>query len=191
MKSFLTMFIALSAINTDLYAAEAGMPQLDPTFWVSQAFWLVLIFTSLYFILSRLFIPKIKDIIDDRESKIKNDLDEAHKLKNIAEQKLKEYDQSIENGKKQIQKILYESKNKLSNDIQNKKKIFDKEIEKELESTEKEIKKFKEESAMSISTISEEIASNVLEAISGEQMNKSSIKAAVSETTKKSLGKYL
>ena len=40
--------------STYLLAAEAGMPQLDPTFWVSQAFWLVLIFTSLYFILSRL-----------------------------------------------------------------------------------------------------------------------------------------
>ena len=45
MKSFLTMFIALSAINTDLNAAEAGMPQLDPTYWASQGFWLILIFT--------------------------------------------------------------------------------------------------------------------------------------------------
>ena len=68
-----------------MFAAEAGMPQLDPTYWASQAFWLILTFTSLYFVLSKLFIPKIKDIIDDRESKIKNDLDEAHKLKNIAE----------------------------------------------------------------------------------------------------------
>jgi len=173
-----------------LFAAEAGMPQLDPTYWASQAFWLILTFTSLYFVLSKLFIPKIKDIIDDRESKIKNDLDEAHKLKNIAETKLKEYEQSIENGKKQVQKILYDSKNKLSTDIQNKKKLFDKEIEKELENTEKEIKKFKEESLQSISAISEEMASNVLEAISGESMNQSSVKAAVLETTKKNINNY-
>ena len=161
-------------------------------YWASQAFWLVLIFTSLYFVLSKLIIPKIKDIIDDRESKIKNDLDEAQKLKNIAEIKLKEYEKSIDDGKKQVQKILYESKNKLTSDIQNKKKVFDKEIEKELENSEKEIKKFKEESLQSISTISEEMASNVLEAISGETMNKSSVKALIIETTKKkNLGKYL
>ena len=173
-----------------LFGAEAGMPQLDPTYWVSQAFWLTLIFTSLYFVLSKLFIPKIKDIIDDRESKIKSDLDEAQKLKNIAETKLKEYEQSIESGKKQVQKILYENKNKLTTDLQNKKKTFDKEIEKEMENTEKEILKFKEESLLSISTISEEMASNILESISGEPMNQSSVKAAVLETTKKNLNKF-
>ena len=173
-----------------LFGAEAGMPQLDPTYWVSQAFWLTLIFTSLYFVLSKLFIPKIKDIIDDRESKIKSDLDEAQKLKNIAETKLKEYEQSIESGKKQVQKILYENKNKLTTDLQNKKKTFDKEIEKEMENTEKEIQKFKEESLLSISTISEEMASNILESISGEPMNQSSVKAAVLETTKKNLNKF-
>ena len=47
MKSFLGLLIALVAINTDLYTAEAGMPQLDPTYWASQAFWLVLIFAIL------------------------------------------------------------------------------------------------------------------------------------------------
>ena len=47
MKSFLTLLLALVAINTDLYAAEVGMPQLDPTYWSSQAFWLVLIFAIL------------------------------------------------------------------------------------------------------------------------------------------------
>ena len=174
-----------------MFAAEAGMPQLDPTYWASQAFWLILIFTLFYFILSKLFITKIKDIIDDRESKIKNDLDEAQKLKDVAEKKLKEYEQSIENGKKEVQKILFESKNKLGADIQGKKKLFEKEIEVELKNTEKEIKKFKEESIQGISAISEEISSNVLEAISGEPMNQSSVKAAVLETTKKNLNKYL
>ena len=63
------------------------MPQLDPTYWASQAFWLILIFTLLYLALSNLFIPKIKDNIDNRENKIKDDLDEAQKLKNLAEEK--------------------------------------------------------------------------------------------------------
>ncbi len=51
------------------------MPQLDPTYWASQAFWLVLIFAALYLVLANLFIPKIKSSIDDRENKIKDDLD--------------------------------------------------------------------------------------------------------------------
>ena len=174
-----------------LLADEAGMPQLDPTYWASQAFWLVLIFTALYLALSNLFIPKVKDNIDSRENKIKDDLDEAQKLKNLAEQKSKEYEMSIENAKKEVQKIFFESKNELNTQIQSKKKEFEKEIENEIKTAEKEIENLKKESLKSISTISEEMASKVMEQISGEPMNQSSVNAAVLEATKKNLGKYI
>jgi F-type H+-transporting ATPase subunit b len=174
-----------------LLAAEAGMPQLDPTYWASQAFWLILIFTALYLALSNLFIPKIKDNIDSRENKMKDDLDEAQKLKNLAENKLKEYEQSIENANKEVQKIFFESKNQLNTQIQSKKKEFEKEIEKEVKNAEKEIEDLKRDSLKSISIISEEMASKVVEQISGEPMNQSSVKAAILEATKKNLGKYI
>jgi F-type H+-transporting ATPase subunit b len=122
MRLFLLIIGTFTASEINLLAAEVGMPQLDPTYWASQAFWLILIFTSLYLALSNLFIPKIKDNIDNRENKIKDDLDEAQKLKNLAEEKLKEYELSIENAKKEVQKIIFESKNKLNLEIQSKKK---------------------------------------------------------------------
>ena len=191
MRLFLLIIGIFTASEINLLSAEAGMPQLDPTYWASQAFWLILIFTTLYLALSNLFIPKIKDSIDNRENKIKDDLDEAQKLKNLAEQKLKEYELSIENTKKEVQKIIFESKNKLNLEIQSKKKKFEKEIEIEIESAEKEIENLKKESLASISSISEEMASKVIEQISGEPMNQSSVKAAILETAKNNLGKYL
>jgi len=191
MRLFLLLIGIFITSEINLLAAEAGMPQLDSTYWASQAFWLILIFTLLYLALSKLFIPKIKDSIDDRENKIKDDLDEAQELKNVAEKKLKEYELSIVNGKKEVQKILYESKNKLNAEIQNKKKNFEKEIDVEIENAEKEIENFKKNSLKIISTISEEMTSKVVEIISGEPMNQSSIKAAIIESTKKNLNKYL
>ena len=122
MRLFLLIIGFFTTSKINLLAAEVGMPQLDPTYWASQAFWLILIFTALYLALSNLFIPKIKSNIDIRENKIKDDLDEAQKLKNLAEQKLIEYELSIENAKKEVQKIIFESKNKLNLEIQNKKK---------------------------------------------------------------------
>jgi len=191
MRLFLLIIGIFTASGVNLLAAEAGMPQLDPTYWASQAFWLILIFTALYLALANLFIPKIKESIDNRENKIKGDLDEAQKLKNLSEQKLKEYELSIENAKKEVKKIIVESKNKLNLEIQNKKKKIEKEIEIEIDSAEKEIKNLKKESLENISTISEEMASKVIEQISGEPMNQSSVKAAILETTKNNLGKYL
>jgi F0F1-type ATP synthase, subunit b len=191
MRLFLLIFGFLTTSEVYLLAAEAGMPQLDPTYWASQGFWLILIFTLLYLALSKLFIPKIKNSIDDRENRIKDDLDEAQKLKEVAEAKLKEYEISIENAKKDVQKILFESKNKLNSEIQNKKKTFEKEIETEIENAEKEIESFKKDSLESISKISEEITSKIIENISGEPMNQSSVKATVHESVKRNIGKYL
>jgi F-type H+-transporting ATPase subunit b len=191
MRLFLLIFGFLTTSEVYLLAAEAGMPQLDPTYWASQGFWLILIFTLLYLALSKLFIPKIKNSIDDRENRIKDDLDEAQKLKEVAEAKLKEYEISIENAKKDVQKILFESKNKLNSEIQNKKKTFEKEIETEIENAEKEIESFKKDSLESISKISEEITSKIIENISGEPMNQSSVKATVQESVKRNIGKYL
>ena len=191
MRLFLLIIGIFTTSVINLLAAEAGMPQLDPTYWASQAFWLILIFTALYLALANLFIPKIKSSIDNRENKIKDDLDEAQKLKNLAEQKLKEYDLYIESAKKDVQKIIFERKNKLNSEIKKKKKKFEKEIEIEIEVAEKEIKNLKNESLRSISTISEEMASKVIEQISGEPMNQSSVKASILETTKNNLDKYL
>jgi len=191
MRLFILIVGIFTTCKTYLLAAEAGMPQLDPTYWPSQAFWLILIFTFLYLALSKMFIPKIKESIDDRENKIKDDLDEAQKLKSVAEERLKEYEITIENAKKEVQKISFESKNKLSSEIQSKKKEIEREIEVEVKNAEHEIENLKKESLKSISTISEEMTSKVIEMMSGEPLNQSSIKAAVLESTKKNLSKYL
>ena len=84
MKRYLNLFIALIAIQGDLYAAEAGMPQLDPKYWASQAFWLILVFTVLYFSISKFYLPKIKNNLDDRENRIKDDIEDANKSKAVS-----------------------------------------------------------------------------------------------------------
>ena len=191
MKSFLTLLLALVAINTDLYAAEAGMPQLDPTYWSSQAFWLILIFAILYISISKFYLPKIKDNLDNRENKIKEDLENASKFKEQSEAKLKEYKIILENAKKEVVKIHFESKNILDKDINSKKIAIEKEIEKEISKATKEIIEFKKNSLSSIQKISENIASDIIENISGDKLNESSVKAVVEDISKKNMSKYL
>ena len=191
MKKYVSLVIAIVAINTNLFSAEAGMPQLDPTYWASQAFWLILVFTVLYISVSKFYLPKIKNNLDARENKIKDDLDDANKFKDLSEKKLKEYEQSIEKAKKDVLKIYLEAKNKLNKDIQTKKDSMEKEIENEMLKANKEIIEIKKNSISSIQKISENIAANIIENISGDKLNESSIKAAVEQVSKKEIGKYL
>ena len=191
MKRYLSLIIAISAIQNDLFAAEAGMPQLDPTYWASQAFWLILTFIVLYISIAKLYLPKIKNNLDDRENKIKDDLDAANKFNDLSELKLREYEKILENSKKEVIKIHLGSKNKLDKDIQAKKDVMDKEIETEITKAQKEINELKKNSILDIQNISKDLASNIIESISGDKLNESSIKATVAEVAKKNIGKYL
>jgi len=191
MSKYLSFIIALLAIQNDLFAAEAGMPQLDPKYWASQAFWLILVFTILYISIAKFYLPKIKNNLEDRENKIRNDLDDANKFKELSETKLKEYEKILEDAKKEVIKIHMESKNSLDKDIKIKKEAIEKEIEKEINKAQKEISDLKKNSISDIRKISENITSNIIESISGDKLNESSIKAAVEDVSKKNLGKYL
>ena len=175
----------------NLLAAEAGMPQLDPEYWASQAFWLILIFTLLYLSISKFFVPKIRNSIDERNSKIKDDLDEAKNLKDMSEKKLKEYESLIVNARREVQKIYTDSKKKLNNDIQNKKKSVEKEIDDAVEKAQSEINNLKKNSIDDILKISEKMTATVIEEISGDKLNESSIKATISEVSKKKISNYL
>ena len=191
MKRYFGFTIAILAIQNSLFAAEAGMPQLDPKYWASQAFWLIIVFSALYISIAKFYLPKIKDNLDDRENKIKDDLDDANKFKELSELKLKEYEKILESAKKEVIKIHLESRNALDKDIQNKKAKIEKEIENEILKAQKEIVELKKESLKDIHKISENITSDIIENISGDKLNESSIKAAVEEVSKKSVGKYL
>ena len=191
MKSFLSLLIAFVAINTNLYTAEAGMPQLNPKYWASQAFWLILVFAILYISISKFYLPKIKNNLDNRENKIKEDLENANKFKEQSEAKAKEYKAILENAKKEVSKIHFDSKNILDKNIQSKKESMEKEFEREILKAQKEISELKKNSISNIQNISGSIVSNIIENISGDKLNESSIKATVEDVSKKNMNKFL
>jgi F-type H+-transporting ATPase subunit b len=183
--------IALILNKSQALASEAGMPQLNPEFWASQIFWLVLIFSSLYLIMWKIFLPKITYTLENRKSKVVNDLNEAEKLKENAEKKLKEYNVIIENSKKEANKIIEDSRKKLEQDIENKKKKFHNEIEKEIVQAEKEIKELKKTSMLSINSIAAETSFDIIKQVVGIEVNKSSISAIVNDLSKKETDKFI
>jgi len=173
------------------FGAEVGMPQLNPEFWVSQIFWLILIFSSLYVVIWRVFLPKITNNIENRESRIVNDLNETQKLKENSEKKLREYNKIIEDAKREAKKMIEDSKKKLEHDIKVKKQKFNEEIEKELLVVENEIKGLKKSSISNINKMAEKISFEVIKQIIGAEINMSNVSAIVQEISKRKIKEYL
>ena len=192
MKNFcFGLCIALFVYTNKAFGSEAGMPQLNPEFWSAQIFWLILIFSSLYLVVWKIFLPKITYSIENRKSKVVSDLDEAQKLKESAEKKFNEYNKIIEEAKKEAIKIIDDSKKKLNSDIEEKKQKFYNEIEKELLKTEKEIKNLKKTSISNINNIATETSLEVIKQIINIEMNKSSVSAIVDDVAKREMEKHI
>jgi len=190
-KFWFVLCITLAVYANRSFGSEAGMPQLNPEFWPAQIFWLILIFTSLYLIIWKIFLPKITYSIENRKSMIVKDLNEAQKLKESAEKKLNEYNKIIEDSQKEAKKIIEENKKKLDKDLEIKKQKFNNEIEKEVAVVEKEIADLKKSSLSSISKIAEETSVEIVKQIVNTEVNKSNVSAIVGEIVKGKIDKHI
>ena len=168
------------------YAAESGgMPQLDPEFWLSQIFWLVITFGVLYLVLSKIVLPKISDNLETRKSQVLENLELAEKQRNESETKLKEFDNIILKSKIEAKNLFNESRKKLLDDINSKKQKLEEEIDKEVKIVESEIDELKNKSPEKINKIAIETSADIINQLIGFNANNSSITAIVSDISSK------
>ena len=190
-RNYLIFIGFFTFLSSNCFAADEGMPQLNPDYWVSQIFWVMLIFGTLYVILWKAILPKINENLENRKSQILTDLDEAQKLKNQSEKKISEYNMILSKAKQDAKKILDETRKKINLDIENKNNQFNLEIDKEIENAEKEIKTLKLSSIKDINKISIETSSEIVRKMVGTEVNASSVSATVEDISKKEITKYI
>ena len=132
----------LLLLGSNCLAAE-GMPQFNAKSFNSQLFWLALTFATLYFIVTYLILPRIRENIRLRKNKIANDLERAESIKieveNMLSQSKVKFEESRNLAKKIIKDSLIRSNKEYNNQIETiKKQITNKQLE-----TEKKIAEFK------------------------------------------------
>ena len=88
-------------------AANVGMPQLDFSTFSNQIFWLVVTLVVIYFILSRIALPRIGGALADRAGTITNDLAEAEDLKQRALEAEQAYEKALADARAEAQQHQY------------------------------------------------------------------------------------
>ena len=187
---FQLVFFNLLYVNKVFAAESGGMPQLNPEFWVSQIFWLLITFGILYLVLSKLILPKISKNLESRKSQISENIEAAEKHRENSNSKLKEYDDIILKSKLEANNIFKEAREKVIKDINSKKENLDKQIDEEIKKTEQELEVFKKSSPEKINKIAIETSTELLKKLIGAEVNNSSISAIVDDLSKKRGNKY-
>ena len=100
----LSLITPLSFITQSALAAgdsSGGLPQLDITTWPSQLFWLVVTFVIGYILISSLVAPSISSVLENRSTKISNDLETAKKAQDNAKEVYTSYEESLSEARSQ------------------------------------------------------------------------------------------
>ena len=181
-KIFILNFLLLNSVKS---AESGGMPQLNPEFWVSQIFWLVITFGTLLIVLSKFILPKISDNLETRKSQILENIETAEKQREESEKKIKEFDKIILDSKNQAKNLFNDARQKVIDDIGKKRAALEKDIDSEISVAEQEIDQLKRSSHDKITKIAIETSSNLVKHIISEDVNNSSISAIVEDLSRK------
>jgi F-type H+-transporting ATPase subunit b len=89
------------------------MPQFESHFFSSLIFWEIVSFAILFFVLYKYAFPGILSILEEREKKIKDSLDQAERHRSEAEHKLREYEAKLNAAAKEAESIMAAAKERV------------------------------------------------------------------------------
>lgn len=149
------------------------MPQLEPSSFISQIFWLTITFLSLWFVMSYFIVPRIASIIDERRQKIDTDIQKAEKVNQNALNILSRYEAMIEKAKETINQELSEKKAQIEASAELKTAEISQYLNRKITDNETLIKKEREETLKAVNNISYQISELILQKLSLKDSEKS------------------
>ncbi len=184
-KIVILLFVTCFACFNIVFAAESGgMPQLNPEFWISQIFWLIITFGILFIVLTKVILPKISDNLETRKSQILENIEIADRQKEESQKKIDEYEKIILDSKVKAKNYFNEAREKILDDINKKRTALEKDLDEEIGGLEKELSDLKNKSGERINKIAAETSAELIKELIGEEVNSSSIAAIVEDQSK-------
>jgi F-type H+-transporting ATPase subunit b len=160
-------------------ARAEGLPQLNPDYFSSQVIWLAISFVVLYVVMSRIAIPRISHVIEERQRKIDETLRKAASLKEKAEAAKEAYEDSLATARNKAHEVLNETRDKLAAEAAEKQHDLMSQLDKKIKSAEESILGAKEQAMDDVRQMAIDVAMEASEKLSGEPQNKKTAASAV------------
>ncbi len=157
------------------------MPQLDISTWPPQLFWLAITFLALYFVMSRVAIPRTGGVIALRKSTIDGDLAAAQKLKTETDNAIKSYEAALAEAKAKAQAINIENRNTLNAEIEAERAKLDAALGAKISAAEKKVAASRDKALGEVADMAADIASQIVQQLTGAKVTKAAASAAVSK----------
>lgn len=164
-------------------AASTGMPQLDFSTFPNQIFWLVVTMLVLYWVMSRIALPRIASVLSDRQGAITGDLMAAEEFKQKAKEAEAAYDAALAEARSEAQKIVAANKAEIQKVLNAAIADADAEIGARTAESEKRIGEIRDSAQTDALTVAKDVTAELVR-IFGGKADQAQIESAVDSRLK-------
>lgn len=155
------------------------MPQLDPSGFLPQLFWLAITFITLYLVVSRVSLPRISRIREHRAHRISGDLDAASSMKAEADAAKAAYEAALAEERAKAKALALATRDAIKAAGEARLKEVDEKIAAEADAAEARINAAKAQALASVRDVAADVARDIVAKVAGLKVDDAALRAAV------------
>ena len=161
-----------------------GFPPFESSTFASQLVSLAIAFVALYLIVSRIALPRVGGVLDERQTVIEGDLTEAQKLKDASDGELQAYERELASARSRAQAIGAETRERLNAASEAERKTLEERLSVKLAEAEKTIASTREAAMRNVRGIAADAAAAIVQRLTGLAPDGKSVESAVDASLK-------
>lgn len=166
---------------SELAPEPAAFPPFESASFVSQIFWLVVIFGLLYWLMSTIALPRVGAILENRRNRIEGDLADASRMQEQATAAGHAYDTKLAGAKANAQALAQKTHEELLAADDAKRHALEEELNGKMAASERQIADTKARAMGNVQGIARDAAAAIVEHLTGKPADRGAVEAAVSE----------
>ncbi|MFK7943984.1 MAG: F0F1 ATP synthase subunit B' [Paracoccaceae bacterium] len=178
--SMASLFVmAAAAAGDGAEQAKGGLPQLNVETFPSQIFWLVVTMVGLFYLMSKIALPRIASVLEERADAIADELDQAEEYKRRAQEAEETYEKALSDARARATEIAAQKRAEIEAQVDAAMAEADAEIAARTAEGEKRIAEIQASAAEAVTSVAQDTAVAVVEAIMPDAADASALQAAV------------
>ena len=159
---------------------SGGMPQFDFAVWPGQIVWALIIFVSLYVLMSRMLMPRVRGALEARAAKINGDMEEARRLRAEAQGQADSAAREIADARTRAQRTAVEAKARSTEEAKARQTALEADLNAKIGEAEARIRISRDEAMTNVRGIAADAVAAIAEKLTGQAASAEDVEAALS-----------
>tara|TARA_R110002110_G_scaffold6054_4_gene30594 strand:- start:14160 stop:14639 length:480 start_codon:yes stop_codon:yes gene_type:complete len=144
------------------------MPQLDVNTFVPQLVWLVIVFGYLYVLMSRVALPRVATVLEERRDRIADDLDQAGQFKRQTDEAIEAYEKALAEARSKAHEIAQATRDTLHEETERQRLAIEARLATKIAEAEKQIAATRDAALQNVRSVAVDVADAIVAQLLGE-----------------------